>query len=54
MRNLTTNDFVLLAGKAGDKDPGKTLIGFVAVWESNEKGYDAIVDNLHVLPEEKV
>ena len=53
MRNLNTNDFVLLMEKTEGEDQENTLIGFVAVCESNEMGYGAIVDNLHVLPEEK-
>ena len=47
MQGLTVDDFILLV----EKD--NTLIGFVAVLDRPEKGYAALIDNLHVLPEEK-
>jgi len=47
MATLTANDFVFLAEK------NSTLIGFVAVWETDKTNFRAILDNLHMLPGEK-
>lgn len=44
MRSLSGKEFVLLAKEES------AIVGFVAVMDKPEKGYDALIDNLHVLP----
>lgn len=44
MRRVGPDDVVLVAERAG------RLIGFVAVWQCAEAGYDAMIANLHVRP----
>ena len=47
MAALTKKEFVLVAERNG------ALVGFVAVLDKPEAGFDMLVDNLHVLPELK-
>ena len=47
MPSLTEKEFVLVAEVNGE------LIGFVAVLDKPEAGFDALVDNLHVRPDLK-
>ena len=47
MTALTKKEFVLVAEQNG------VLVGFVAVLDIPEAGFDVLVDNLHVLPELK-
>jgi len=47
MPALTKNEFVLVAEQNG------VQVGFVAVLDRPEAGFDVLVDNLHVLPELK-
>ena len=47
MPAITDREFVLVAEEAGE------LIGFVAVLDKPEAGFDALVDNLHVRPDLK-
>jgi GNAT superfamily N-acetyltransferase len=44
---LSSKEFVLVA------DTGKEIIGFAALMDKPEKGYDALIDNLHVHPDVK-
>jgi ribosomal protein S18 acetylase RimI-like enzyme len=44
---LTAKDFVLVA------EVNKTIVGFGAVLDKRELGYEAFIDNLHVSPERK-
>jgi ribosomal protein S18 acetylase RimI-like enzyme len=47
MPEFTNREFVLVAEEGGE------LIGFVAVLDKPEAGFDALVDNLHVRPDLK-
>ena len=47
MAQLTEKEFVLVAEHNGKR------VGFVAVLDKPEAGFDVLVDNLHVLPELK-
>jgi len=47
MSGLTEKEFVLVAEQNGKR------VGFVAVLDKPEAGFDVLVDNLHVLPELK-
>jgi ribosomal protein S18 acetylase RimI-like enzyme len=47
MRALTKKEFVLVAEQNG------LLVGFAAVLDIPEAGFDVLLDNLHVLPELK-
>jgi GNAT superfamily N-acetyltransferase len=47
MPAITDKEFVLVAENEGE------LIGFVAVLDKPEAGFDALVDNLHVRPDMK-
>lgn len=47
MNELNGNDFVLIAEEDG------LPVGFISVWEVHNGDYDALVDNLHVLPGKK-
>jgi len=47
MPTITNKEFVLVAEENGE------LIGFVAVLDKPEAGFDALVDNLHVRPDLK-
>ena len=42
MSKLSANDFVLIA------ENEKSAVGFIAVLDKPEKGYEAFIDNLHV------
>ena len=42
MAALTANDFVFIA------ENERSAVGFIAVLDKPEKGYDALIDNLHV------
>jgi len=44
MATLKTNEFVLMA------EDGHDVVGFIAVMDLPEAGYQALVDNLHVVP----
>jgi ribosomal protein S18 acetylase RimI-like enzyme len=47
MSLLTEKEFVLMA------EDGNNPVGFIAVLDRPENGYDAFVDNLHVSPDRK-
>jgi hypothetical protein len=44
---LTAKEFIIIAEQDGD------IVGFAAVMDKPEKGYDAMLDNLHVRPDLK-
>ncbi len=44
---LKKNEFVLIAERNGEP------VGFIAVMDKPEAGYDALIDNLHVRPDQK-
>src|SRR5688572_21269351 len=48
LENLTPNDFVLIAETVEQR-----IIGFIAVLDKPERGYQAFIDNLHVHPDHK-
>jgi len=47
MAALKKNEFVLIAERSGEP------VGFIAVMDRPEAGYDALIDNLHVRPDQK-
>lgn len=47
MRGLSGREFVILVELGGE------LLGFCAVLDRPERGYDALIDNLHVRPDRK-
>jgi len=47
MPTIKDNEFVLVAEHGGE------LVGFVAVLDQPDAGFDALVDNLHVRPDLK-
>lgn len=47
LRALKENEFAFIAGRGGE------AVGFIAILDKPEAGYDALIDNLHVRPDQK-